>query len=235
MADRAMYAAKRLGRNQVRTASDPAVAVLESNPRTAGAHEEAALLGTVEALAALFEARDPSTGKHAAEVAALASRLALALGLDTSDAHAVGLAGRLHDIGKVGIPDTILHKPTRPSPDEWAVIERHPVVGAAVVSRVPALRVLAPIIRAHHEYWNGRGYPEGLAGEAIPLCARILSVANAYQAMTTDRPYHPARTPEKALAEIRRCSGNQFDPVVVEALCRVLEADVVSDGTVGVA
>jgi diguanylate cyclase (GGDEF)-like protein len=235
MADRAMYAAKRLGRNQVRPASDPAVAVLEANPRTASVHEEAALLGTVEALVALVEAHDHSTCKHSAEVAALASRLALALGLDTSDAHAVGLAARLHDIGKVGIPDSILYKPARLSPDEWALMARHPAAAAAVVSRVPALRFLAPAIRAHHEFWNGQGYPDGLRGDAIPLYARILAVANAYQAMTAGRPYNPSRTPEKALAEIRRCSGSQFDPDVVDALCRVLKAEVTPDHAVGVA
>jgi diguanylate cyclase (GGDEF)-like protein len=230
MADRAMYAAKHLGRNQVRPASDPAVARVEADTRTASAHEEAALLGTVEALAALGEAHDHPASKHGTEVAALASRLALALGLDTSDAHTVGLAGRLHDIGRVAIPDSILSKPARLTEEEWSVVRQHPAVGAAAVCRVPALRVLAPIIRAHHEFWNGQGYPEGLAGEAIPLCARILAVADAYNALRDDRPYRPARTPTMALAEIERCSGAQFDPRVVEALRSVLSADVAMVG-----
>jgi HD-GYP domain-containing protein (c-di-GMP phosphodiesterase class II) len=99
----------------------------------------------------------------------------------------------------------------------------HPIVGADVVSRVPALRALAPVIRAHHERWDGGGYPDGLAGDAIPLGARIVAVVDAYSAMTTDRPYRQGRDAAWALAELRRCAGTQFDATVVEALARVLE------------
>jgi len=122
-------------------------------------------------------------------VAALTTRLALALGLDAAQARMVGLAARLHDIGKVGVPDTVLQKRGRLLEEGWAVMQAHPVVGAEVVGHVPALRALAPLIRAHHERWDGRGYPDGLAGEAIPLGARVIAVADAYGAMTSERPY----------------------------------------------
>lgn len=222
MADQAMYVAKRLGRNQVRAAGDPAVAALGAETGQHGSREEATLAGTVEALAALVEARDHGTGQHAQDVASLAARLALELGLDTSEAHMVGVAGRLHDIGKVAVPDAVLNKPHRLTDEEWVLVRKHAAVGAAVVSRIPKLCVLAPVIRAHHEFWNGEGYPDGLAGEVIPLSARILAVADAYQAMTSDRPYCPAATSDRALAELDRCAGTQFDPEVVDALRQVL-------------
>lgn len=225
MADQAMYAAKRLGRNQVRDASDPAVAAQSDEAHTVGSRHEVALVGTVGALAAMVAARDHYTGEHIEDVAGLGMRLALTLGLDASQAHLVRLAGQLHDIGKVAIPDAVLQKPSRLSDEEWALMQTHAAAGAAIVSRVPALRALAPVIRAHHEWWNGRGYPDGLRGEAIPLPARILTVVDAFSAMTTDRPYRQALGQEAALAELRRCSGIQFDPQVVDALNKVLASE----------
>jgi diguanylate cyclase (GGDEF)-like protein len=222
MADQAMYAAKRLGRNQVRAAGDPVVTAQAAETRKPGSREEAALAGMVEALAALVDARDHCTGQHVDTVAGLTVRLALALELDTSQAHLVGLAGRLHDIGKLAIPDAVLRKPASLTEDEWTLMRTHPGLGAAVVSRVPALRALAPIIRAHHERWDGQGYPDRLAGDAIPLLARVLAVADALSAMRTDRPYQRACSAEAALAELRRCRGTQFDPHVVDAMERLL-------------
>lgn len=223
-ADRAMYAAKRLGRNQVRAARDPAVAALGSGTEPAGSREETALAGTVEALACLVEARDRYTGQHTHAVAALTLRVALALGLDAPEAHMVGVAARLHDVGKVAIPDAVLQKPARLTAEEWAVMRQHPDVGADVVSRVPALRGVAALVRAHHERWDGSGYPAGLAGGAIPLGARIIAVVDAYGTMTSDRPYRAARTVIWALDEVRRCAGTHFDPAVVTALDQVLAA-----------
>ncbi len=220
-ADRAMYGAKKLGRNQVRPASDPALLALDTDKL--GSREDAALVGTVEALIALIEARDHYTGEHTFRVSVLTTRLALALGLDTSEAYMLGLAGRLHDVGKVAIPDAVLQKPAaRLTEEEQALMRRHTIVGGDVVSRVPSLRAIAPLIRAHHEQWNGSGYPDGLTGEQIPLGARIVAVADAYEAMTTDRPYQQAHDEAWALAELRRCAGTQFDPMIVEVLERVL-------------
>lgn len=222
-ADRALYGAKKLGRNQVRTASDRALLALDADKP--GSREDAALAGTVEALIALVEARAHYTGQHTSRVSALTTRLALALGLDTSQAYMIGLAGRLHDVGKVVVPDAVLQKPAPLTEEEQALMRRHTVVGGDVVSRVPSLRAIAPLIRAHHEEWNGSGYPDGLTGEQIPLGARIVAVADAYYAMTTNRPDQPACDAASALAELRRCAGTLFDPTVVQGLERILATE----------
>jgi diguanylate cyclase (GGDEF)-like protein len=221
-ADQAMYAAKRFGRNQVRGANDPAIpALFTASPPESG-REEAALVGAAEALVILVEARDHLTGQHSHQVAALVFQLTLALGLPVSEAQMLSLAGRLHDVGKVAVPDTILQKPGELTEEEWALMQTHPAVGADVVSHIPALRPLAPVIRAHHERWDGQGYPDQLAEEAIPFGARILMVVDAYLTMIMDRPYRKACAPSSALAELRRCASSQFDPQVVEALARLL-------------
>ncbi len=222
-ADGALYAAKCLGRNQVRASSEAAVAALESTAHVDGSRADVALTGMVEALATLVAARDQYTGQHTQAVAALAVEMALALGLAAAEARMVGVAGWLHDIGKVAVPDAVLQKPGRLTAEEWAVVQRHPGVGAAVVSLVPGLRTVAPLIGAHHERWDGRGYPDGVAGAAIPLGARIVSVANAYAAMISARPYRPAGDMAWSRAEVRRGAGTRFDPTVVTALERVLD------------
>ena len=221
-ADQAMYGAKRFGRNQVRVANDPAVLALFSASPAEGGREEAMLLGMAEALVSLVEARDHVTGRHSQQVADLVFQLALALGWPASEAQMLALAGKLHDVGKIAIPDAVLQKPGALTQEEWALIRIHPVVGADVVSHIPALRPLAPVIRAHHERWDGQGYPDRLAGEAIPLGARILMVVDAYLAMSIDRPYRKAYAPAVALTELQRCAGSQFDPQVVEALVSLL-------------
>jgi HD-GYP domain-containing protein (c-di-GMP phosphodiesterase class II) len=190
-----------------------------------GRREEAMLVSTVEALVTLVEARDYSTGRHCQQVADLVLQLARVLGLPTAEAQLIALAGRLHDVGKVAIPDAVLQKPGRLTEEEWELMRTHPAVGADVVSHIPGLRPLVPLIRAHHERWDGQGYPDHLKGEAIPLGARILMVVDAYVAMTVDRPYQPARAPAVALAELCRCAGSQFDPQVVMALEQILLAE----------
>jgi HD-GYP domain-containing protein (c-di-GMP phosphodiesterase class II) len=222
-ADQAMYAAKRFGRNQVRAANDPVVLALFSASPAEGGREEAALLGMAEALVTLVEARDHLTGRHSHQVADLVLQLALALGWPASEAQMLALAGRLHDVGKVAVPDTVLQKPGALTAEEWALMRTHPVVGAEVVNYIPALRPLAPVIRAHHERWDGQGYPDHLVGEAIPFGARILMVVDAYLAMIMDRPYRKALAPSAALAELRHCARSQFDPQVVEALTLLLQ------------
>lgn len=222
-ADRAMYAAKLLGRNQVRTFAEPAVAALQRN--VAGSREEEdALLGTVNALAALIDARDRYTGAHAQSVAALAFRLAQAMQLSADETRVIEIAARLHDIGKIAVPDIVLQKPGALSEEEWVVMRTHAAIGADVVRQVPALRMLAPLIRGHHERWDGQGYPDRLAGTAIPLGARIIGVVDAYVAMVTDRPYRRACEPARALQELHRCAAGQFDPDVVTALDAELTA-----------
>lgn len=225
-ADYAMYQAKRLGRNQCRLAHDPAVSALLDGTGEAGGDREEMPTQTVHALVALVEARDAYTGQHTSEVAALTTRLALALGVTTTVAHTVALAGQLHDIGKVAVPDAALRKPGPLSEAEWRLMRQHPVIGADIVGRVPALRALVPIVRSHHEHWDGNGYPDRLAGDAIPLGARIVAVTDAYGALTSDRPYRRAQPVRDALAELRRCAGTQFDPAVVAAFVPVIEADL---------
>jgi diguanylate cyclase (GGDEF)-like protein len=215
---RAMQAAKKLGRNQIRTHRDPALVALQMGYDHDPTFDDSILVSTVEALAAVVQVRDQYTGEHTDAMAALAVRLALALGLDTAAARLVGLTARVLEIGKVAIPDALLQKPARLTDDEWKIMRTHPEVGAAVVSRVPPLRDLAPAIRSHHERWDGRGYPQGLSGITIPLAARIAAVADAYFAMTTERSYRSATSSDVALTELRRCAGTQFDPAVVQAL-----------------
>jgi two-component system cell cycle response regulator len=219
-ADRAMYAAKTLGRNQVRTFAEPAVAALQS--KVAGSHEEDTLLGTVNALAALIDARDRYTGTHAQTVATLAHQVAEVMHLSTGEARTVELAARLHDIGKIAVPDEVLRKPGPLTEEEWIVMRAHAAIGADVVRQVPALHMVAPIIRGHHERWDGQGYPDQLAGEAIPVGARIICAVDAYAAMTTNRPYRQALDPTCALVELHRCAASQFDPAVVTTLETVL-------------
>jgi len=224
-AEQAMYGAKRFGRNQVRAATDPAVRALFAANPPEGGREEATLVGMAEALVILVEARDHSTGHHSHQVADLVLQLALALGLPAAEAQMLALASRLHDVGKIAVPDIVLQKPGALTQEEWALMRTHPAVGAEVVSHIPALRPLAPVIRAHHERWDGQGYPDHLAGKAIPFGARILMVVDAYLAMIVDRPYRKACAPAAALAELRRCASSQFDPQVVEALLLLLPAE----------
>ncbi len=216
-ADQAMYAAKKLGRNQVREADDPVVLTLVNERQKNGSREDMALVGTVEALCALVEARDQYTGDHTRRVASETTQLAKLLGLDEDEARMIGMAGHLHDIGKVGLPDAILQKTGSLSEEEWQMIYKHPTIGADVVSLVPSLRGIAPIIRAHHERWDGCGYPDALRGEEIPLGARIVAVVNAFEAMRTQRPYQQARDMATALIELQQHAGTQFDPHVVAA------------------
>jgi two-component system, cell cycle response regulator len=220
-ADRAMYAAKCLGRNQVRLASDPEIAAVEMQ-RLATSRDDLTVQGLIDALLALVEARDHYTGLHTDEVEQIAVELALALGLDSNEAQLVGVVGKLHDIGKVSIPDSILLKAGPLTEEEWALMKKHSAVGADVVCRIPQLRFLAGQVRAHHERWDGSGYPDGLAGEAIPLASRIIAVADTYSAMTTTRPYSPSCSTEEALEEIKRCAGTQFDPLVVEKFAELI-------------
>ena len=189
---------------------------------------EATFAGTLALLCDVIEAKDPYTHGHCEEVAVLALATARLLGFGPEEQHAVFQAGLLHDVGKIAVSDGILLKPGALLPAEREVIEAHPTVGADLVARVPPLRHLAPIIRHHHERHDGAGYPDRLGGDAIPPLARVLGVADAYQAMRSSRPYRPALDPAAARAELRREAGGQFAPEVVEALLRALEATEVT-------
>jgi putative nucleotidyltransferase with HDIG domain len=177
----------------------------------------------IEALARLLNLRDGYTGLHADRASTLAGAVGERLGLTGKDAEALRSAARLHDIGKIGIPDRILHKPDRLDPDEWAVVRCHPGWGAEVLVGMPGMQDVATIVRSHHERWDGRGYPDGLAGEDIPIASRIIGVCEAFCSLTADRPFRPALTPERAKQVLRAGAGTHFDPKVVDATLEVLD------------
>jgi putative nucleotidyltransferase with HDIG domain len=186
---------------------------------------EGATVAAVEALATLVDSRDAGTNEHSGRVAELAETLALALGCSLERARDIFLAGKLHDIGKVAVPDAILRKRGKLTEAEWETMRRHPTIGANVVSHVGSLARLAPIIRSHHERYDGDGYPQGLRGEEIPLEARIVAVVDAFDAMISDRPYRLRMSVEGARQKLRECAGTQFDPEVVTALDRHLDSE----------
>ena len=155
-------------------------------------------------------------------MARLAQLVGEDLGLDNEERDVVVRAAELHDIGKMAMPDSILRKPGPLSESEWEIMRRHTVVGERILSSVPALGPVATVVRSTHERIDGEGYPDGLAGEQIPLGSRIVFVCDAYNAMRTERAYDSAHTHQDAVAELRRCAGTKFDPVVVEALCRIV-------------
>ncbi len=179
---------------------------------------------TVRALSNAVEARDAYTGKHAERVAAYGIEIARALGVPRPDAPEIEFGFLLHDIGKVAIPDAILYKPGALTDEERALMARHPVIGAEIVREIDSLSEAAKVVRSHHERWDGTGYPDGLAGEEIPLPARIFAVADVFDALSTDRPYRPA----SGLAEVREminaAAGTHFDPLVVAAFNSIEDA-----------
>lgn len=180
-------------------------------------------LAIVRALAAAIDARDPYTRGHSEVVARLAVCVAREMGWDGADLELLEFAALLHDVGKIAVPDAVLRKNGPLAPEEWEIVRRHPHYSAQIVEPVAPLKRIIPWIYHHQEWWNGSGYPDGLKGEEIPLAARIIAVVDAYNAMTTERPYRDAMSHEKAVAELRRCAGTQFDPQVVEVFLRVVE------------
>jgi diguanylate cyclase (GGDEF)-like protein len=171
---------------------------------------------TADALLRALAERDPHLGRQT-EAVELAVATAQQLGLSADEVERVRHATELRDVGKVAVPDVILGKPGPLREEEWAFVRRHPVIGERIIAGAPALESVAPLVRSSHERWDGTGYPDRLAGEDIPLGARIVSVADAFAAMTADRPYRRARSAAAALVELRDCAGSQFDPAVVAA------------------
>jgi diguanylate cyclase (GGDEF)-like protein len=179
---------------------------------------------TRDVLVRIMHAKQPDLPDHSTGVAQLAVAVGRRLGMDAEQIDELGRAAELHDIGKVGIPDAILGKPGSLNPEEWEFIRQHTILGERILSAAPALRPVATIVRASHERWDGRGYPDRLSGEQIPLAARIVAVCDAYDAITDNRCYRDARSEEEARAELLREAGGQFDPNVVAALLDELDA-----------
>jgi putative nucleotidyltransferase with HDIG domain len=174
-------------------------------------------LEAVATLNATVDAKDPYTAGHSARVQRIALAVAAELGLSHDRLEAIRYGSLFHDIGKIAVPDAILAKPGRLTPEEYETIKRHPAEGADIVAKLGALRAAVPLIRNHHEWWDGNGYPDRLAGDQIPIDACLIGLADAWDAMTTDRPYREALSVAEAAAEVRRVSGTQFAPQVVDA------------------
>jgi HD-GYP domain-containing protein (c-di-GMP phosphodiesterase class II) len=189
-------------------------------------HYNATVHAHVEALAAAMDMRDQRTARHSDDVVELSHAVGELLALGPASLLELEFAARLHDVGKIQVPDAVLNKPGPLEPHENEVIRCHATWGSETLSRIPGLEAVATIVRFHHERWDGAGYPDGLSGARIPLASRIISVCDAYGAMTCDRPYRAALDPRDALEEIRAGSGSQFDPAVVQALVETLAAAV---------
>ena len=188
----------------------------------AQAETQAAYLSAIRALAAALDARDPYTAGHSERVSALSVEIGREMQLGEDDLSVLRLGALLHDIGKIGVPDEILRKPAALTPEEFELIRAHPVIGARILRTIPFLAEHLPIVELHHERPDGRGYPFGIAGDAIPLTARIVHVADAYDAITSARAYRPARLPNEAIAELKRGAGTDFDTASVSALAQAL-------------
>jgi two-component system cell cycle response regulator len=210
-AEEALVAARRLGGNQVRTGADDLALF------TGGALDGPGV-DLLVSLAQLVDDREGPDPSHSQAVASLASQIALEMGLDAEAISRTYAAGLLHDVGKLALPEATLQKPGPLDEDEWHEMTRHSTVGAELVAQIGSVRDAAPIVAAHHERWDGTGYPHGMAGERIPPEARIVAVADALISMTSERPYRSARTETSALTTIWRESGRRYDPAVVTAL-----------------
>ena len=185
---------------------------------------------TIGALAEAVDKRDPFTARHSQNVKEIAVDIGRVMRVNDAELEALEWGGLLHDVGKIGVPDRVLLKPDRLNREERMLMNSHPVLGAQIIAPVTRLAAELPIIRHHHEWYNGSGYPDRLIGDEIPKLARILHVADAFEAMTAARPYRMTPlTPEQALGELRKFAGVQFDPVVVDAFVKTSRVDGVSD------
>ena len=193
------------------------------NLKRAARENQELFINSIRALAAAIDAKDPYTRGHSERVARYSSQVAKEMGLSPEDVRRVRLSALLHDVGKIGIDDRILRKPTALTEEEFEIMKSHPVKGAAIMSAIPQLTDVIPGMKHHHERWEGGGYPDGLAGEDIPLQARIVSVADTFDAMTTTRPYQRAMDIRFVFQRLRDLAGNRFDPDVVEALIHSYE------------
>jgi putative nucleotidyltransferase with HDIG domain len=186
--------------------------------------------GVLDALVTAIDNKDHYTRRHSEDVTHWASLMVRELGYSTETQRAVRICGLLHDVGKIAVPDAILRKPGRLNDDEFQIMQQHPVFGALIVKDVPNLNEVLGGIRHHHERYDGKGYPDRLVAEDIPMMGRLLAVPDCFSAMTTDRPYRKALTWSEALTEIERGKGTQFDPVMVDAFLEVI-ARIVADSS----
>ncbi len=193
------------------------------NATRGASQEQERMRGTVAALLASLEARDGYTAEHSSEVLDLVSSVARRLRLGQRGLQVAAYVGLLHDIGKIGIPNSVLNKQGPLNDAEWKIMREHPVIGEQIVREVPGFDEVADAVRHEHERWDGKGYPDGISKEAIPVASRIVLACDAYHAMTSDRPYRKSIGQGPAREELARCAGSQFDPAVVNALLAELD------------
>lgn len=222
VAEKALAFAKAMGGNQVQSYKEMPAREAPGNVVNLPHSGREAI---VRSLAAAVDLRDGYTHTHSTLVSELAAAVAKHLGLSAAEVSRITTGALLHDVGKIGIPDAILTKEGGLSPEEWDCIRRHPVLGEQILGQAPELTDVTPLVLHHQERYDGTGYPESLEGEEIPLGARIIAAADAYHAIISDRPYRSRRTHSDAVLELGRCSGAQFDPVVVQSLLTVLRND----------
>jgi HD-GYP domain-containing protein (c-di-GMP phosphodiesterase class II) len=173
---------------------------------------------TLQSLVKTVNDHDTYTGGHSCRVATMSGDIARVLGFPKTEVAFMQQAGLVHDIGKIGIPDTVLNKTTPLTPHERYLVRLHPILGASILSRMPGMGRLVPIVLHHHEYWDGSGYPSGTAGVQVPVESRIILIVDAFDAMTSDRPYGRVLGIQEALAELRKNAATQFDPMLVDAM-----------------
>ncbi|MDO8682009.1 MAG: response regulator [Armatimonadota bacterium] len=186
------------------------------------------LFSAIKALAAAIDAKSFYTATHSSRVTTLCLAAGSVLGLSSADMATLELAAQIHDIGNIGTPDEVLDKPGTLTDVEWVDILRHPDVGSSILSHVPGLTQVSSIVRHHHERYDGGGYPDGLSGDAIPLLSRVVAVADAYEAMTSERPYRHAKSHVDAIKELRANARTQFDPIILE--CFIAAVDDIEAG-----
>jgi putative nucleotidyltransferase with HDIG domain len=196
---------------------------------------DAAYLQFVETMAQALDARDPYTAGHSLRVAEYSHTLALAMGLSDQDAEEIRIAAQLHDIGKIGIPDAVLQKPGMLTPEEYGLIKLHPQIGRKILEKVGRFESLLAVVELHHENHDGTGYPYGMAGHHVPIAARIVHVADAFDAMTSTRSYRSALGLRSATHEIERNAGRMFDPVVAKAFLQLIAEGQIEIGSLEVA
>lgn len=222
LADTALYHAKRTGGNRV-LLSSKALLKPPHDGQAAGIINKPTTLSEIYDIASAVEAKDPYTYGHSKKVNTYAMALAERIGLSPDEVSALSSAALMHDIGKIGISERILSKKGKLTKEDWDAIKAHPRLGADIISNVPALAPSISSILYHHERWDGTGYPEGLKGEEIPLEARILAIADSFEAMTSARPYRPALSIEEVITELRQGAGSQFDPRLVQVFIEIVE------------
>lgn len=221
-AEMALSRAKQLGRDRICRFDAVPGASSADDPFQLQQYLQDTTLATIQTLAGAVDAKDPYTQGHSVRVARYAADLARYMGYKPDYVDLVYKTGTLHDVGKIGVPDSILSKPSRLEPEEQAIMETHAVLGELIVRKAPQLEEMLPGVRHHHERWDGKGYPDRLMGPKIPLLARLIAVADTFDAMTSDRPYRKSLPEEVALEEIRRKAGEQFDPEMAEAFVRMM-------------